>query len=78
MRNPHARARGALKDPKPLGWKVESGNKDYFAELAEKSGYSAAAFFDLMIETLELDERGVPTWVPKNDSKEGQLPIDKP
>ena len=75
MRNPHARPRGGLKNPKPLGWKVESANKDYFAQLAEKSGYSAASFFDLMIETLELDERGLPTWVPrKND--EGQLPIN--
>lgn len=77
MRNPHARARGALIDPKPLGWKVESKNKDYFAALAEKSGYSAAAFFDLMIDTLELDDRGVPNWVPTEDNK-GQLPIDKP
>lgn len=77
MRNPHARARGALKDPKPLGWKVESKNKDCFAALAEKSGYSAAAFFDLMIDTLELDDRGVPSWVPTEDNK-GQLPIDKP
>jgi hypothetical protein len=37
---------------------------------------SAAAFFDLMVETLEYDDRGLPTWVPENDSKEGHLPID--
>lgn len=33
--------------------------------------------FDLMIENLELDERGLPAWAPKKDD-EGKLPIDKP
>lgn len=33
--------------------------------------------FDLMIENLELDERGLPAWAPIKDD-EGKLPIDKP
>jgi hypothetical protein len=70
------RPRGSIKDPVDLGWRVERGNKERFAQLAARAGMSNAALFDLMVETLELDERGVPTWVPRED-EEGQLPIDK-
>lgn len=70
------RPRGSIKDPVDLGWRVERSNKERFAQLAKKAGMSNAALFDLMVETLELDDRGVPTWVPRKD-KEGQLPIDK-
>ncbi|MFJ2353487.1 MULTISPECIES: hypothetical protein [Glutamicibacter] len=77
MKNPHGRAYGTMKHPTPMGWKVERENKEHFADLAKKAGMSAAAFFDLMVETLEYDDRGLPTWVPQNDSKEGHLPIDK-
>nr|AXV46278.1 hypothetical protein pA2H2_p47 [Arthrobacter sp.] len=71
------RPRGSVQDPIALGWKVQRENKDHFALLASKAGMSGAALFDLMVENLELDDRGLPTWVPREDSK-GQLPIDKP
>jgi hypothetical protein len=71
----YRRPRGTLKDPTDLGWTVERANKDRFSALAAKAGMSKAAMFDLMVETLELDDRGLPTWVPRE--KEGQLPIDK-
>lgn len=68
------RPRGSVKDPADLGWSVERSNKERFAALAARAGMSNAALFDLMVETLELDDRGLPMWVPR---KEGQLPIDK-
>lgn len=71
------RPRGSVQDPIAMGWKVQRENKDFFAHLASKAGMSGAALFDLMVENLELDDRGLPTWVPREDSK-GQLPIDKP
>lgn len=71
------RPRGSVDDPIALGWKVQRKNKDFFTELASKAGLSGAAMFDLMIENLELDERGLPAWAPMKDD-EGKLPIDKP
>ena len=71
------RPRGSVNDPIPLGWKVQRTNKDFFADLAAKAGLSGAAMFDLMVENLELDERGLPPWAPQKDD-EGKLPIDKP
>lgn len=64
-----------MKDPIPLGWRVERENRDKFTELAAKAGISGAALFDMMVETLELDDRGLPAWLPRDDSK-GHLPID--
>lgn len=66
-----------MKDPIPLGWRVERESRDRFSELAAKADLSGAALFDLMVQTLELDDRGLPTWVPRDDDKD-QLPIDKP
>lgn len=71
------RPRGSVNDPIALGWKVQRKNKDFFTDLASKAGLSGAAMFDLMIENLELDERGLPAWAPQKDD-EGKLPIDKP
>lgn len=65
-----------MRDPIPLGWRVERESRDTFTQLAAKAGISGAALFDLMVQSLELDDRGLPTWVPHEDSK-GQLPIDK-
>lgn len=71
------RPKGSMKDPIPLGWRVERESRDRFSDLAAKADLSGAALFDLMVQTLELDDRGLPTWVPRDDDK-GQLPIDKP
>lgn len=70
------RPRGSLKDPVPVGWAVERASKEHFAELATRAGYTSAAFLDLMMNSIDLDEHGTPTWVPKK-IREGQLPIDK-
>nr|AXV46736.1 hypothetical protein pA8H1_p45 [Arthrobacter sp.] len=71
------RPKGSVKDPIPLGWRVERESRDTFTRLAAKAGISGAALFDMMVQSLELDDRGLPTWVPREDSK-GQLPIDTP
>lgn len=71
------RPKGSMKDPIPLGWRVERESRDKFTELAAKAGISGAALFDMMVQTLKLDDRGLPTWLPRTDD-EGKLPIDKP
>ena len=71
------RPKGSMKDPIPLGWRVERENRDKFTALAARAGISGAALFDMMVETLEIDERGLPKWVLREDA-EGHLPIDKP
>lgn len=73
----YRRGHGSVENPVALGWRVSGANRQRLIDLARKSEMSAAAFFDLMVENLELDERGLPTWIPREDDK-GQLPIDKP
>lgn len=65
-----------MRDPIPLGWRVERESRDKFTEFAAIAGISGAALFDLMVDTLEIDDRGLPSWVPREDP-EGRLPIDK-
>lgn len=60
-----------------MGWEIDREIKDHFADLAKKSGYTNSAFLELMMRSIELDDRGLPTWVPRPDT-EGQMPIDKP
>nr|WP_176705494.1 hypothetical protein [Arthrobacter sp.]AXV46545.1 hypothetical protein pA58H1_p28 [Arthrobacter sp.] len=71
----YRRVSGSVENPVALGWRVEDKNRQRVIELARKSEMSAAAFFDLMVENLDLDDRGIPPWVPYKDEEE--LPITK-
>lgn len=75
--NVKRRPRGSMKEPSSVGWEIERATKERFMVLARKAGYTNAAFLELMMNSIELDEDGKPTWVPRPDT-EGQLPIDKP
>ena len=72
------RERGTRIDPRPLGWEVEQVNKLRFASIARHSGMSASQLFDVMVETMALDDEGYPVWLPAKPvrDREGELPID--
>jgi hypothetical protein len=72
---PRRLPRGTRKDPVTLGYDVERVNKDRWAAVAANAGVSPSALFDRMVETIELDENGAPTWFKRSD---GELPIDGP
>lgn len=58
-----------------LGYDVERVNKNRWADIAAAAGISPSALFDRMVETIELDEHGAPTWF---DRPAEELPIDTP
>ena len=72
----YRRDHSSVENPQPIGWRVKGANKQRIIDMAQLAQMSAAEFFDLMVENLELDERGLPEWIPR-DEDEGQLPIDK-
>ena len=71
---PYKRHRGSVVDPSNLGWRVERANREFFASLANRAGMSNAALFDAMVENITLDDRGLPTWLPRENKE--QLPIE--
>lgn len=74
------RRRGPRINPVQLGWEVERTNRDRFALLAQHSQMSASQLFDVMVETLQVDEDGYPVWLPEKPvrDRQGELPIDSP
>ena len=72
------RDRGTRIDPVALGWEVERTNKSRFAQIAKHSGMSASQLFDVLVETLQLDDEGYPVWLPEKPirDRDGELPID--
>ncbi|MGP5257508.1 hypothetical protein [Glutamicibacter ardleyensis] len=73
----YRRDHSSVENPQPIGWRVKGANKQHIIGMAQAAQMSAAEFFDLMVENLELDDRGLPEWIPR-DEDEGQLPIDQP
>ncbi|AYG05545.1 hypothetical protein [Gryllotalpicola protaetiae] len=59
---PRRLPRGSRKNPATLFYDVEKANKDRWSEIAARAEVSPSALFDRMVETIELDERGLPTW----------------
>ena len=60
--------------PTALTYTVELERKRAFEAIAKRSNRSYAVFFEELVTHLEseLDETGVPTWLPKDD-EEGVL-----
>ncbi|WP_448812163.1 hypothetical protein [Agromyces bauzanensis] len=67
--------RGTRIDPVTLGYDVERANKNKWKGIADHVGISPSALFDAMVENIELDDRGYPTWLPEQPLKDGELPI---
>lgn len=68
--------RGTRKEPVVFPLSVEKRNRDKWKEIADRNGLSPSAMFDAMVEHVELDLRGRPTWLPESPQKDGELPID--
>lgn len=59
------------------GWKIDVRNRDRWNAIAARSGMSAAALFDLMVESIEVDGPNRPAWLPDDPTAgDGVLPID--
>lgn len=61
-----------------LGWAIEERRKKRLESLAALAGVSAAVFLEGLIDHVEseLNERGLPTWWPEQEPRDGELPID--
>lgn len=69
---PRRLPRNTRVDPVDLGYEVERANKDRWKAIATQAGVSPSALFDRMVENIQLDEHGVPVWLPEHEG----LPID--
>lgn len=74
---PRRLPRGTRVDPVALGYVVERPAKERFDGIASSMGISSAALFDLMIETMPVNDRGWPAWLPESPRPDGELPIDQ-
>ena len=70
--------RGTRLESARVSLVVEEKKKDRFAEIAERAGLSGAGFFEAIVDHLEteLTDRGVPSWLPQPEPRDGELPID--
>ena len=68
------RPRGTLVDPVAIGYEIERSAKQRLDAIARNSGVSGSYMLQLLIERLELNEKGVPKWWTPISSEE-ELPI---
>lgn len=62
------RPKGSLRDPLRVGVTIERTTDDRFAAIARSTGISKSALFEWVINSLELDENGVPVeWDPEEE-----------
>jgi len=73
---PYRRRKAPLVDGRMLGYTVHGRNKRRWDDLADHLKISPSELFDIMVETLPLDEYGRPTWYPEPADPDGVLPID--
>lgn len=70
---PYRRRKEPLIDPQQLGYTVNGTSKYGWEDLAEYLKVSPSELFDIMVQNLELDEYGRPTWFPKRPTEDGVL-----
>jgi len=77
---PKRRERGSLIEPKQFKHVIEGHYKDRFEQLALTAGVSGAVFLEAVIDHLEteLTDRGVPSWWPAPEPKDGELDMPSP
>lgn len=70
--------RGTRQKPVRLGWAIEERKKQRLEALAAHAGVSGAVFLERLIDHVdtELNDRGLPTWWPEQQPRDGELPID--
>jgi len=70
--------RGTRLDPQKVSWLIAGQKKQSFERMARAGGVTASVFLERVTAHLEEDltDRGVPSWWPVPDPKDGELPID--
>lgn len=72
------RPRGTRVDVVRAGWEVERETKRKVEAIARRLHVSPSVFVEAMVDHLNLDLRGVPTWWPEQELTDGEMPIDVP
>ena len=77
---PRKLPRNTRVDPARLSLVIERRRKERMEQLALHLNVSSAAFLEAMIDHLddELDVRGVPSWWPAPEKKDGELDMPSP
>lgn len=70
------RPKGSIKNPTALGYVVAGDSKTRFDSLAARAGVSSAAFFESVVDHIEVTDQGLPVWWPTELPRDGELPID--
>ena len=55
---------------------VDAETKRQFDNFARQAGVSNSYFFTKLVESIKVNDRGLPTWWPEDLSRDGELPID--
>ncbi len=77
MATSRRRERGTRVDPVAVGYEVERAAKQRFEAIANHAGVSGSVLFEQMVEHVELNDQGIPVWMPPRE-RDGELPIDSP
>lgn len=74
------RPRDSIVTPTRATWWLDESEKARFEAIATNLGITPSWFFSFVLQHLEseLDTRGVPSWWPEQELKDGELPIDGP
>lgn len=75
---PYRRKRGTMVDPIRAGWEIERRTKERVEALALHLKVSPSYFLEQLVDHIEVDVRGVPTWWPAVEIQDGELPINSP
>lgn len=70
--------RGTRKNPRRVAWLIAERKKMAFERMAKTADVSTSVFLERVIDHLEEDltDRGLPSWWPTPEPKDGELPID--
>ncbi|GAA1821419.1 hypothetical protein [Agromyces neolithicus] len=73
---PYRRKRGTMVKPVRAGWEIEERTKMKLETLAYHLKVSPSRFLEELVDHIEVDVRGYPTWWPQAELQDGELPID--
>ena len=68
--------RGTVQVSVQQRFTVDAETKRQFDTFARQAGVSNSYFFTKLVESVELNDRGLPTWWLDELPRDGELPID--
>jgi hypothetical protein len=74
--SPYRRKRGTVVKPVRAGWEIELRTKERVDSLARHLKVSPSYFVEQLVDHIEVDLRGVPTWWPQRELEDGEMPIE--